>query len=573
MNPLKDVDRDRLRKAMQASRDATHGDRERFTRLVKKVANAGGTKRKGRQEDLQRPIMLLRQSLRTFKAQLSGGEVRFACEDEETGRDRFAKIQEAHLNKIAREIKLSKTLATAVISSFFKEGVVELHMAEASPLAMSTNDWIVPGRPFVSNVPWVDYGEDMTATHPSKRQFQYHFFDVSFDALQRVPGFNKKVVSKIKLDEKNGYFFDRKETEEPRTAFGFIPQKERLAFDMVRLVAVYIPHLRTRFFWPYRMDTPPLAEIPITDPEGPYRKLCLDEIPDNVMACSQAESLEHLDDLHNSSWRKIASMIGATRDLILYEEGEQEAAENIRTAQHGKVIKVRNADGIRKESFGGVSQNLASASVLTSEWYDRMDDGLKSRAGLGGSASTATEAGILAQSSGNMMTSNLQTVLEFYSAVGNGLRCMMWDDDMYNADTTYEHEELPGYTIPAPWRPGFRMGEREHYNCRVVPYTIRFESPEQKASKLLGTIERLAPLLPTFAQQGRAIDPDAMLEILADAGQPEIRKLFQITDPVEPPTGGERPLQSPNTTRTQIRKSEANANPMQNIVAGMGVEK
>jgi hypothetical protein len=569
MNPTKDIDRDRLKKAMTASWDYRSGDRERYTRIVRKLAAASGTKRRNKGEEMSRPINLLRQSLETFRAASTGGQLRFYCEDSRQGGTRFAKIQQTHLNDLACEIGLSATLSTAVISSFFKEGIVELHRAE-SPV--TSNNWMVEGRPFVSNIPWNDFGEDMTATHQSKVQFQYHFFDLPWDVLHNTPSFDRDVLNKMRLDEKHGYSYaEGRDSEDARTAFGFTPNRERLAFDTVRLVAVWVPSLKTRFFWPYRMDTPPLLELQLDDRDGPYRKCVLNEIPDNIMACSQAESLEILDDLHNSSWRKIASMINATRDLLLYEKGSQEDAENIRTAQHGKTIAVGDIDSIRKESFGGVSKNLAAASIMTSQWYDRMDNNLPVRAGLQSQAGTATEAELQAQAGGVAANFAMQKILEFYSSVGEGLRRMLWNDQSMSRDSSYEHPSLPGYKMRAPWRPGVRHGNLDDYSTKVMAYTIAYQSPAAKIAKTLGYIERLqaSGLLQQFAQAGRIPDPDAILDMITDDAGPDIKRIFQIVDPVEPGGNGERPLQMRNKTSTQIRKSEAKGNSMMDLVSGM----
>lgn len=568
----KDLDFQKWKKARDASWTLREGDRERYARLVRKVSNAGGTKRRGKGEDLMRPVMRLRQSMQTFLAQLTGGEVRFQCEYPNEARDRFARIQEAHLNELCSEMQLSATLASAVTSSFFKEGIVMLHYAEGKPLLMGTDTRVVPGRPAAVNIPWVDYNEDMTANHPSRRQWMCHFYDVATNELEDNPAYNQDVVRKMKEQKPAGSKYDERENEQARNAYGFSPNDERLAFPTTKLCDFYVPHLHMKYTFDWRMNFKPLREEHCEDPDGPYRKLVLEEIPDNIMACSQAEALEHLEELVNSAWRKISMTMAAAKDLILYEEGEQDSADLFRTAKHGQAIKVRNIDGVRRESFGGPNKNLTTGAVMADQMMNDIDNNLALRSGSGAQSPTASQDQLLAQSSGTLTGYNLQKILEFYSSVGNGIRRLMWDDESMVRDTTYEHKKLPGYKLKAPWRPGVRDGERDDYRCKIVPHTIRFTSPEEKAAKVLNTLDRLQPYMGMFQQAGRAPDPDVILDVLGDAGLPEMKKLFQVVDPVEPSGSGERPLQSANTTRTQIRKSESGQNPMMQMAAGMDGE-
>lgn len=567
--PSDKVQVERLRKAMQASWDAGDDDRARFTRIVKKMSDTeGGVRGRIGKNTPLRPIMGLRKSLNTLMAELTGGEVQFSCTTQYGGSARgFARTQQAALNLLACEIKLSQTLAKGVMGAFVKLGITKPHYRQDAALLFGVDERVRPSKPFMSNVSFTKYGFDRTADDEHAVQFEFDFYDVDWEALNEIPGVDKKALAMLKRDKQHAYDSEAKEQQDARTAFGFLPEPGRLAFDRYRVVDVYLPSLKEVHTYPFRVEGKPLLVRPMTDPEGFYRKFSLGDIPDNVLSCSQAESLEALDDMTNSSMRKIALCIRAMKTVGIFSGGGDEDAEVVNKALHGKVVGIKgDIDGYQNMEVGGVGKNLPQALALTSKLYDDADNGLNLRAGIGGNSPTATEASIVSASASRLTNWYQQRTLAYYSSCGEALRRMMYDDEYYERDVTYEHPKLPGVEIEDRWTSS-RIGKVEDYTSRVIAHTIVHEPPAARMQRNLAMAERIGGLA---AVPG--VNIEEVISTVADSGYPDLRRWFNAPPPTEEETGAssERQLQKPHTVREQIRRSEAQpGNELAQIAAGM----
>jgi len=561
--------RDAYKKAIELSRQQTATSRLIYARLVKKIGGIddddprNGPRSAGR----RRIANKLRQSYRTIRMQLSSGRLRWRVKcDMPDERRSFARKQQTHLNLLADELKITKTCSKIVGSAFFKIGIGFFTTIEGTPLLFGTDSYVRVDKPHFSWISYEDYGHDMSARGHETLSFQYHYFDIDDDALDDSK-FDKSVVKAMRASGD-----DRKTEDEgknsARETYGYTPNKDRSPRKKHRCIHLYLNQTREVYVYPFKMETAPLWKGVSEDPDGPYRLLSFDDIPDNTLPSAQAEALEPLDDLNNSTWRVAARLTKQMRQFLAVESGHEEDADKQRKAQHGEVVVVRSLEGSEIREFGGVNKNVAGTLSILDSAYNTLDDNLSLRAGLGPSSPTATQDAQLGQASAGMAAQQKAIVLDFYASVGEGLRRRMWNDEVMARDAYSAHPELPEYLVPDHWTPGHRVGELKDYACEVIPDSIAYRSGQQQAQSLLASFQQLAQFAPPDQQP----DFDAIVGDLADLlDQPELRRWFRTVE-ADPEQVAKDAVAPRNKTSTQIRRSEAAAdamNPMASAVAMM----
>jgi hypothetical protein len=559
----------RVRKAVEAAREQTDADRRAYERRVKKYAGVWTEPNKRKSKNL-RIINMLRQSASVLVTQLSGGIPRFHVSHNGQARKRwYSRVLQANLNQLVEDVHFEETLATCVLSAYFKMGIAKIQTAEGSRMLFGDDTWVVEGRPSITAVSYCDYFQDMSAIRPGRFMFQGDYFDVSWDKLKEDGLYDRQVVAKMAPAQKGDYAYEGQDVSSAREAYGYTPTRDRTVKDMVRCVDIYFPEERTLVTWPYRIDTPPLRVLKVDDPDGPYRTLGFDDIPDNTLPASPVENEENLDDLHNSAWRKMAMLTEQMRTFFVYEDGAEADAKAQQRAEHGQYVKVRDMESTEVRSIGGVGQNEAATAQLIQAQFDRAADNLPLRAGTGPQADTATEAGIMQQNNGTITSRRRHRVARFSSSCGKALLRRLWDDRS-NRTAYYQGD---GVSIPLRADMGNeRIGDFDDYRCDVVEYSLFYESPEQKANRLLATLRDLndTGLLPVFQQAGLVPDGQEILETLAEyRNQSELLRWFTSGEP--PIDAAEQETRMPaSTTRTQIRRSVGRAvDPMQLAIQGM----
>jgi hypothetical protein len=109
---------------------------------------------------------------------------------------------------------------------------------------------------------------------------------------------------------------------------------------------------------------------------------------------------------------------------------------------------------------------------------------------------------------------------------------------------------------------------------------MRYRSPSERANRLLGLLEKLAPLWPLMEASGATLDARELIDLLSDNfDQPEIARVITFLDQQQMGPGGPShdATQSPVTRRENVRRNiptggtqESRSNIMQQVLRGGG---
>ncbi len=115
--------------------------------------------------------------------------------------------------------------------------------------------------------------------------------------------------------------------------------------------------------------------------------------------------------------------------------------------------------------------------------------------------------------------------------------------------------------IPVFWTPEDREANFIEYNMTLEPYSLEYHSPTERLETIRKTMAQIAlPFQQQMMAQGIHIDMEKLFDIIGDyTGLDELKQILIYTNPRGTQEGPERALQSPSTTRTNVRVNRPGA--------------
>lgn len=196
------------------------------------------------------------------------------------------------------------------------------------------------------------------------------------------------------------------------------------------------------------------------------------------------------------------------------------------------------------------------------------------KGGLGGrSAPTATQDQMVADSNNAVFGKKQYRVVQLAAECGEDLARMLDQDRVTFREGYATDPRLPGVRVPSHWYPNEREGTWRDYDYDVVPYSMAYQTPDQKYRQLLQVVnEVLIPLTPILQSQGKQLNADRLIEAIAELRPGlDIRGLYETVESMLESGAPDEIRQSPVTRRETVRRSEASApdNPMMQLAGAM----
>lgn len=501
----------------------------------------------------------------------------------------FAANYEASTNRLIEEIKLEGVLQRGVLDAFFGFAVVKCARVPSRKYVDVMNPdfppepgmydppeaWaayqlaqqivpqtlqVDPGKLSAWCVSLDDYVIDMTASCDDEVRFESHQYRVPLSEVREDSRFDQAVVERIKADSK---WSDRKyEHQERADEQG---KNETDVDDIEPMVTLLDVYLKRESKWVILVRDETLPPLMVTDWEyedGPFHRLTFIDVPDAVIGMGPAQHLANLDELGNKLWRKLASDAVNRKTMATYS-GDPNDAKNVKEAKNGDMVRVNNPEAIREVSFNGVDQQTMMFHQVVEGAFSRQAGNLDARNGLGPQASTATQDSLIHNQVSAVDAKMAQRVVGWTAGIIRSLCAMLWDDQTKTIAAT---RQIPGVSVPidATWTPDERQGKFDQYSYNVEPYSMRYQSPAERAQKLIGLVGTVfAPMMQPLMAAGGMIDFRQMIDTLAEyLDEPALRQWIKFGGQAVPPsaTSSDGPGMSPSTTRNYVRSSVSGGN-------------
>lgn len=485
----------------------------------------------------------------------------------------FARHWSVNLNAHMERTRFKDEFQECAKNAIILMGIMKCHYADSGQVIFEQDVAMDPGHAFASSISIEDYVFDMSVKREGRCRFAGDKFRMTLADLWAGVDMgihSEEAAELIQATSKMEHDKDRAEL----ISVGQETDDDEVepAFDVVELYDYEDKVCRLYALQDTRTMMPKGIEISESEWKGmswgPYNTYRLYTMPDNIMPKSLVGDLEALDRFINNMARKTAQQAYNQKENMVYTPAGKATAEALATAKPFESIQVsdiRDVDVIRQ---GGVDPGTAQILGNFLQLYDEMGGNLKQMLGLAASADTLGQEQII-QQAGSKMGSFLED--RFYDCAEKTLAnvsALQWGDQ-FQVISSSINVDSTGPTpleVDSSWRPGDREGELWQYYFKIVPCSMRLQSPTEKVALLMQIMDKYAVFQEHIMAQGGVIDMFSINEYLADNLRfPELRNFLTFQSgtgggPPLPDTAGKPPVSNRNYTRKSIGASQLGMN-------------
>lgn len=504
-----------------------------------------------------RPTMLnlVQMAVTVFRRQIAARSPQVVCIAHTEEMRAAAADLELAVNHDIREMRLERSIAECVVNAMFSLGVMKVGLSPRSArLANALGRSHDPGRVFADPVSDDAFVCDLMAGRWDQCQFMGDRYEIPLYAL-RARGVTDVQPYEPSDSNEQG---DDKATALQR---GGQYAAKRGPVDVALAWDIWLPHdgivatfladrngeITPRVLWQTRWKGPEI---------GPYHVLAFETVPGNLMPVSPISSLEALHDTINAIARKQRAQAERQKTVAVASAGSAQLADKVQNASDGDVILGEGE--ISELRFGGADGPGMAYLLQMRELANWMGGNLDALGGLGRQANTVGQESIIARASSMKIADMQDTTTRWVHGIVQAVAFYRWTDPTMTPVLRKPVGDS-GFTIPV--RVGEWDGNLEDIGIEIAPYSMQSRTPAERVQSIMDTVTQVVlPMAQVLQSQGRTIDAAALLDDIARyRNTPEIGRIVRpMTDEEMSAQAGataERPLQSPVTTRTNVREN------------------
>lgn len=466
------------------------------------------------------------------------------------------------VNHLADAIDLQSTYRRAVADALFGMGIIKVGLC-AYPTAPLEGFRHAQGQPYLDNVDADDWVHDMSARRYESVGFAGNRYRLPFEAVQQAEQFDPAVRAKL---TPTAITSTNPEGDERSTVLsqGDLGDDDEFE-DHVELWDLWLPQDKLLVTLAAEGPEEPLRVIEWDGPAfGPFRLLCFEEVPGQILPLPPVALWRDLHDTGNIIFSKLKDQAERQKTIVGYAGAAAKDAERLVSARDGEAILMNNPERIKEYRFGG-ADNIGLAFLLqVKDLFSWFAGNLDALGGLSPQADTLGQDQLL-NANASKRLSAMEEVTSLFEL--GGMRDLAWylfTDPLIDLPMT---KRIPGTSIEVPvsYRAEDRSGDFLDYNFQLVPYSQAEQTPAQRLQTLQQVFAAfIAPFAGQLQQQGHNIDFEALLKLVGQlTNMPEFEEFLQFADsgqtPDWPGPVGQPPTKSPVTTRNYVRTNRSGA--------------
>lgn len=550
----------RLLDALARSRQKMQPFREQRRTLVRQFVGQSYGDAVARQKT---PLNLMRLATTIYRRQVAARSPQALVVPMDPSMAPVADDYELVLNSRLRKMKFEDSLREVTTHSMFGPGIMKIGLAPSGKeFETQLGTRKDPGKVFADCVDLDDAVWDMRAASWDRVQFFGDSYEMTIDALEAM---GIKDVTPIQSAMTNNEQGDERVTA--LTAGD--DAGERGYVDVARMWDVWCPIDNCIVMVVAGPDGGfssgrVVKVIPWKGPQhGPYHVLSFESPPSNLMPISPVSTLADLHSLMNKVFNKITNQVERQKTVGVYQGGGEADAKNVRDAKDGEII--RGEGEVSEHRYGGADGPSLAFLMQAKDLSSYFGGNLDALGGLSRQANTVGQESMIARASNMQIADMQETAMRFTTGAVSAIGMWVWGDPV-TVDRV--KKKVPGtdWEFMHEVTPDMREGEIEDYEVSVAPYSMQSLTPSERVARLTELMTtQIIPISASLAAQGKKVDYDGYFGIIADySTMPEIKQIIVDMTPEEKRAmqgqaggapSGERPLQSPVTTRKQVRES------------------
>ncbi len=514
------------------------------------------------------PVNLLQLASNVYLRQLISRAPRAMVSSENPLLKPLAADMESWMNKATEKMGLAESLRMFVFDGLVSMGVMKCGAAATSPLEVDGYEE-VEGEAFAERVDLDDWVHDITARRPGQCGYMGNRYRVPLKEAQDNPLFDKKARQALAGMTRYAY----NERGEPRVStlsqstLQFIDEYE----EHVELWDLWLPREKLVVTMPYQESVeggytgPPLRVVNWKGPkEGPFILLGFMDVPNNVMPAAPAQAWMDLHLLTNRVLRKVGRQSDRQKTILVVRGPNTEDGERTVRANDGDVIRGDGGrEGMAEVRLGGADRDQMLFHEQLRAIFNVVSGNIEAIGGLSPQSHTLGQDELLNKQSSAQVAEMQDRVMTAIRKVYQHLAYWSWQDPV---KTLTASRQAHGIQVPVEIPPEVRSIPFDALDFDIDPYSMQEDTPGTRAGKLMQLLQTLLlPLAPQLAQEGKTIDWDTVFNLLArymdfpdllgvikSGPPPQMQGAAQMAQGA---SGSERPLQSPITSRTNVRKN------------------
>ena len=442
--------------------------------------NAEGTAWRIRGGQARKPVPLnkIQEAVSLYIRLLASGRPQVRIETEFTDLRPYAHTFGLALNRHLQDIEIESVIRDAVLNSMFFVGVVKTGVArgEEKDHFEVDGERYDPGTIFSASIRPDNFVIDMTAR--SMREISYigDRYRMPRAWAEELCRDNKRASGEVGAEG----------MKRPERSSGVDDDEtsEHSFYAEIDCWDIYLPkqNLMCMFI---EGDETPAYVYKWDGPEGgPYKVLGYDWVPGELLPVPPTSRLLPLHNFLNEITRKIERQASRQKSLIAVRRGSDEDAKTIRDASDGQVIALHDPSSAVPMMIGGADMGNHQVGMWADDTFDRLAGGIRVLSGTSPMTETATQDQMLHTSASEMINEMRRALIKFVRELSREHAWYLWTDPIRTISVNKVIEGT-GISIPVKFSKEERKGKFIDYNFTINPYSLKDQTPEEKANKLL----------------------------------------------------------------------------------------
>ncbi len=562
--PKPDVDYPRLCEAIQKSRWVLRKFRQERFDAVKQFVGKHWSEEAATQNIV--PINLIATYVRIILDKLVSKEPRVMLSTFQQQAKPVVSVMEEWVNTQLESIGFANTAARAVQDALFSVGIIKV--ALSTPEDAASFGWeLQAGQPYADVVDLDDFVFDTHARDFRQAAFIGHRYRCPLSVARKM---GYKGGKKLEASQDQPYNQEGDERISSLLRMPYSVNDDEFE-EMVDLWEIYLPRYKLVVTLPdeYMMgaDTEKGEALKeqewVGPPCGPYHFLGFGVVPGNAMPKAPIMDLIDLHNAANNALRKLLRQAerAKTNDLV---QSNSEDGEKLKNANDGDIIPVNDPKSIVRLQSGGPDPNLHAFFMAMKDLFSWTGNNVDTMGGLSPQAKTLGQEKLLADSSNAGVADMQASAFRFVSSALTSICWFHHHHPQQTMKTRHEINGLPNYGITRKVTPQQRQQiPWKDLGVKVDPYSLRHQTPEQRAQALVQIVTSLViPMSQMAQQQGITLDLHVLLTKLGKyMDMPDLAEILSIQEPpvqAEPPDQGAGPGGMPQeTTRNYVRENRS----------------
>lgn len=564
-NPQNPRSMQRLADSLETSWTKMEVFRKRNRETIEQYVGNYYTEESGDKAVLVQSIELL---VKTYLGYLIGRPPRVLMLSTDHRYHEAGRLLQEKINFDVAQTRVNNDLARTVKASMFTQGVVKVGIAEAGEFDVDGIK-MMRHQPYVRHILIEDWVQDMSARSCDEWKYAGHRYRMALDEALENKSFDPRGRKALQAA------VDAEEVRRDQTSS--MIEIDRSQADYEETTTLWDVYLRgPKLLLTLAGDRQTLLRvIPWDDaPErGPFHQLYYDEVDGNPFPLAPCVKLLQLHKVINVLARKLARQARDSKTVGTVNGNDAVDGNRIRMAADGQLIVTESASPISLVKVGAVDAQVFGAMTQFKSLFSQQAGNLEILGGLGAQSETLGQDQILNQNSSQRVNAMQDRVMAFYKDVLSDYAWWTWKDPLESYPVTVRIPNVGAYSTQLT--PQMRTHDLFLHQMNIEPYSMAYQSPNQRKQELLGLVQQLLiPAQALMAQQGLQIDFRQLIDLCATYGNlPELREVIRLGGESLAAAGEatDNPVPKPptNSTYTRVSRSAGNSPGNPNSEASM----